>query len=79
MMHAVTGRRALAFMVRVDWTPKPGERHPKGWPMISRKFQPPQDWSALDQVRFRLHMKTDAAVPHGRVLGVGFAHGGAGP
>jgi hypothetical protein len=24
------GRQALAFMVRVDWTEKPGEKYPKG-------------------------------------------------
>lgn len=70
------GKGALAFMVRVDWTPKPGEKYPKGWPMITRTLPTPQDWSAWDQVRLWVYMDTTAPVPEGRALGIGFGHGG---
>jgi len=70
------GKQALAFMVRVDWTPKPGEKYPKGWPMMTRTFQEPQDWSQYDQIEFWLYLQTTSALPKGRVIGVGaFAAG----
>lgn len=72
------GQAALAFMVRVDWTPKPGEKYPQGWPMISRKLDPPQDWSAYDQARLWVYADTAARLPSPRALGLGFAHGDKG-
>ncbi|MBM3501398.1 MAG: hypothetical protein FJX74_22315, partial [Armatimonadetes bacterium] len=44
------GKQSLAFMIRVDWTPKPGEQYPKGWPMLTRDFPEPRDWSKYDAV-----------------------------
>jgi hypothetical protein len=41
------GEQSLAFMVRVDWSEKPGQKYAKGWPMISRTFETPRDWSRL--------------------------------
>ncbi|MBU0610836.1 MAG: hypothetical protein KKI08_23355 [Armatimonadetes bacterium] len=70
------GKQALAFMVRVDWTPKPGEKYPKGWPMMTRTFKEPQDWSQYDQIEFWLYLQTKSALPKGRVIGFGaFAAG----
>jgi len=37
------GAQSLAFMIQVNWTPREGEKYPKGWPMIGRDFDPPQD------------------------------------
>jgi len=70
------GKQSLAFMIRVDWTPKPGEQYPKGWPMMSRDFAAPQDWSAYDEVQFQLYTETEARLPADRVLRCGFEHGG---
>ncbi|MBM3471893.1 MAG: hypothetical protein FJX75_01305 [Armatimonadetes bacterium] len=69
------GKQSLAFMIRVDWTPKPGEKYPKGWPMLSREFAQPQDWSKYDAVRFWLYTETQAELPKDRVLRCGFQHG----
>jgi hypothetical protein len=69
------GKQSLAFMIRVDWTPKPGEKYPKGWPMLSREFAQPQDWSEYDAVRFWLYTETQAELPKDRVLRCGFQHG----
>lgn len=65
------GQQSLAFMVRVDWTPKPGEKYPKGWPMISRTFAEPQDWSRYDQIEFWLYVQTESPLPKDRVIGFG--------
>jgi len=70
------GKQSLAFMIRVDWTPKPGEQYPKGWPMMSRDFAEPQDWSAYDEVHFELYTQTEARLPADRVLRCGVEHGG---
>ncbi len=70
------GKQSLAFMVRVDWTPKPGEEYPKGWPMVGRDFEEPQDWSAFDEVRFWLFTDTKATIPTDRALRCGFGIGG---
>lgn len=72
------GKGALAFMVRVDWTPKPDEKYPKGWPMISRSLDPPQDWSSYDQARLWVYADTQVRLPSPRALGIGFAHGDKG-
>ncbi|MGD9495353.1 MAG: hypothetical protein AB7Y46_03480 [Armatimonadota bacterium] len=66
------GEQSLAFMVRVNWTPREGEQYPKGWPMMSRDLNPPQDWSAYDRVFFWLYTQTDDALPPDRVLRVAF-------
>ena len=65
------GKQSLAFMVRVDWTPKPGEEYPRGWPMISRQFEEPQDWSEYDRFEFWLYTETEARIPM-RALRCGF-------
>jgi len=57
------GQQSLAFMIRVDWTPKPGEKYPKGWPMISRRFEQPQDWSQYDRLEFWVYTETEAVLP----------------
>ncbi|MCE5240956.1 hypothetical protein LLH23_21045 [bacterium] len=65
------GKQSLAFMVRVDWTPKPGEKYPKGWPMMTRTFPEPRDWSGHDQIEFWLYIQTQSALPRTRVIGFG--------
>jgi len=62
------GKQSLAFMIRVNWTPRPGEKYAKGWPMMSRGFDPPQDWSQFDRVFFWLYTETEASLPEDRVL-----------
>lgn len=69
------GKRSLAFLVRVNWTPRPGEQYPKGWPMARRTFEGPQDWSAQDYVCFWLHARTESKLQQERVLRVGFPSG----
>ncbi len=71
------GKQSLAFMIRVDWTPKPGEEYPQGWPMISRIFEEPQDWSAYDRLQFWLFTETENRLPSDRVLRCGAQHSGA--
>ncbi len=66
------GRRSLAFMIRVNWTPREGEQYPKGWPMMSRDVEPPQDWSGYDRVFFWLYTATEDRLPVDHVLRVGF-------
>ena len=66
------GERSLAFMVRVDWTPKEGEEYPKGWPMMTRELDPPLDWREYDRVFFWLYTRTEDSLPQDRVLRVGF-------
>jgi hypothetical protein len=65
------GKQSLAFMIRVDWTPRPGEQYAKGWPMITRTCAAPQDWSAYDQLEFWLYVQTESPLPQGRVIGFG--------
>ncbi len=65
------GKQALAFMVRVDWTEKPGEKYAKGWPMVTRTFAEPRDFSADDQIEFWLYIQTQNPLPKGRVIGFG--------
>jgi len=66
------GEQSLAFMIRVDWTPKPGQQYAKGWPMLNRELDPPLDWSAWDRVFFWLYTQTEDPLPQDRVLRVGF-------
>jgi hypothetical protein len=66
------GKQSLAFLIRVNWTPRPNEKYPKGWPMVSRKFDAPRDWSGYDYVCFWLYARTDAKLLQERVLRVGF-------
>jgi len=66
------GKRSLAFMNRINWTPRPGEKYPQGWPMLTRKFDKPQDWSGYDYVYFWLYTKTESKLEQERVLRIGF-------
>lgn len=66
------GEQSLAFVIHVNWTPRAGEQYPRGWPMMSRDLDPPQDWSAWDRVFFWLYTETDDPLPQDRVLRVGF-------
>lgn len=66
------GRQSLAFMIRVNWTQRPGEKYAKGWPMMRRTFPEPRDWSAYDYVDFWLYPKTDLSLKQSTVLRVGF-------
>ncbi len=72
------GKQSLAFMIRVNWTPRPGEKYPRGWPMMSRGFDPPQDWSQFDRVFFWLYTETGASLPEDRVLRCAPIRAGAG-
>ncbi len=65
------GKQSLAFMIHVNWTPREGEKYPKGWPMMTRDFDPPQDWSGYDRVVFWLYTETEAQIPTGRALRCG--------
>jgi len=67
------GKQSLAFLNRINWTPRGNEKYPKGWPMISRKFDPPQDWSGYDYLYFWLYVKTNRAALPGTALKVGLA------
>ncbi len=66
------GEQSLAFMIHVNWTPREGEEYPRGWPMMSRDLDPPQDWREWDRVFFWLYTQTDDPLPQDRVLRVGF-------
>ena len=66
------GKQSLAFLIRVNWTPRPNEQYPKGWPMMSRKFDAPRDWSGYDYAYFWLYAKTEAKLLQERVLRIGF-------
>ncbi len=76
--HVKQGKQSLAFMIRVDWSERPGVKYAKGWPMASRKLDPPQDWSAFDRVDFWLYTETEATLPE-PALKCGFAHGAQKP
>ena len=65
------GKQSIAFMISVNWTPREGEQYPKGWPMMSRSFDPPQDWSAYDHVAFWLYTDTQITLPADRALRCG--------
>ena len=69
------GKQSFAFMIRVDWSEQPGVKYARGWPMVSRQFDPPQDWSEFDRVEFWLYTKTEALLPR-PALKCGFAHDG---
>ncbi len=62
------GTQSIAFMVSVNWTPREGEKYPRGWPMMTRHFDPPVDWSAFDHVAFWLYTDTRITIPSGRAL-----------
>lgn len=62
------GAQSIAFMIHVNWTPREGEKYPQGWPMMSRNFDPPQDWSDYDAVAFWLYTDTQITIPSDRVL-----------
>ncbi|HUT87973.1 MAG TPA: hypothetical protein VMY37_00610 [Thermoguttaceae bacterium] len=66
------GDQSIAFMIRVNWTPRPGEKYAQGWPMMRRTFSEPQDWSQYDYVEFWLYAKTDLSLNQSTVLRVGF-------
>ena len=66
------GRQSVAFLIRVNWTPREGEQYPKGWPMMRRTFDDPRDWSDYDYVHFWVHARTKATLKQERVLRVGF-------
>jgi len=66
------GDQSIAFMIRVNWTERPGEKYAKGWPMMRRTFAEPQDWSRYDYVEFWLYPKTDLSLRQSTVLRVGF-------
>lgn len=66
------GEQSLAFMIRVNWTPRPGEQYPRGWPMMKRSFDAPRDWSSFDYVEFWLYPKTELSLEQSTVLRVGF-------
>ncbi len=76
--HVKQGKQSLAFMVHVNWTPRPGEKYGKGWPMISRSFSPAQDWSRYDRLQFWLYTETQSPLPEDRVLRCGVTHGPGG-
>ncbi len=66
------GKQALAFLIRVNWTKRPGEKYAKGWPMMRRRFDKPQDWSSYDYLYFWLYAKTRCDLRQPRVLRIGF-------
>jgi hypothetical protein len=70
------GKQSLAFMISVNWTPRPGEQYAKGWPMISRIFEEPRDWRAFDRLQFWLYTETEDQLPGDRVLRCGVQHAG---
>lgn len=57
------GKQSLAFMVRVDWSEKPGQKYARGWPMVSRTFERPRDWSRYDRLEFWVYTETQADLP----------------
>ncbi len=66
------GRQSLAFMVRVDWSEKPGVQYAKGWPMLKRNFPEPQDWSSYDRIECWVYPQTEALLPVPKALRCGF-------
>ena len=66
------GKQSIAFMIRVNWKKRPEEKYAKGWPMMRRAFNTPQDWSEYDYVDFWLYAKTDLSLVQMLVLRVGF-------
>ena len=66
------GKQSLAFLIRVNWTPRPNEKYAKGWPMMRRTFDRPRDWSQYDYLAFWLYAKTNLDLLQPRVLRVGF-------
>ena len=68
------GKQSFAFLIRVDWSEQPGVKYAKGWPMISRAFDPPQDWSGCDRLEFWLYTETKASLPE-PALKCGFTRG----
>ncbi len=75
--YAKQGKQSLAFMIRVDWTEKPGVQYAKGWPMISRLFDEPQDWAAYDRLELWVYPETEAMLPLPKALrcGIGTPEG----
>ncbi len=69
------GRQSLAFLNRINWTPRAGEQYPKGWPMISRKFPEPQDWSRYDYVCFWVYTRASRKMLPEPALKIGFLTG----
>jgi len=69
------GQRALVFMIRVNWAPRPGEAYAKGWPMMRRVFASPQDWSAEDVFSFWIYPRTTLSLRQEPVLRLGFPSG----
>ena len=66
------GKRSLLFKIRVNWTKRPNEKYAKGWPMITRTFDRPRDWSKFDAVRFWVFPDTTCSLSQERVLRAGF-------
>jgi hypothetical protein len=66
------GKQSLLFTIRVNWTPRPGEKYPLGWPMIARRFAKPQDWSGHDYLCFWLLTKTNRKHLPDPALKIGF-------
>ncbi|NOY82065.1 MAG: hypothetical protein GXP31_13800 [Kiritimatiellaeota bacterium] len=69
------GKYSLLFTIRVNWKKRAHERYAKGWPMISRTFSTPQDWSSYDYLCFEVYPETDLSLTQQRVLRVGFLSG----
>lgn len=69
------GQRSLVFMIRVNWTPRPGETYPRGWPMMRRVFAAPADWSQEDVFSFWVYPRTTLSLRQDPVLRVGFPSG----
>ena len=70
------GKQSLAFMIRVNWTPRPNEKYAKGWPMMRRRFDAARDWSGYDYVYFWLYTKTESKLLQQRILRIGFPDAG---
>ena len=66
------GKQSLLFTIHVNWTPRPGEKYPLGWPMIGRSFAKPQDWSSYDYLCFWLLPKTSRKYLPDPALKIGF-------
>jgi len=73
------GKRSLLFKIRVNWKKRPGERYAKGWPMISRMFPAPQDWSEWDFLCVRIYPETSLSLSQERVLRIGLVPADAPP
>jgi hypothetical protein len=67
------GKQSLLFTVHVNWTPRPGEKYPLGWPTIGRSFATPQDWSRYDYLCFRLLTKSSRRYLPDPALKIGFS------